>query len=162
MKDGEVIDNTPSSMEGRYHERSLSLPKLDAGKHTLAVTVHQESPTSSDLSFDLAAFPNALTLPDRLRQIDASTIEQILTQLDNEVPEKWALRWRFYHAEIADASNPLAQDPIAFCQRALVQESRGQQETALAAAQTVLRLTKDEPESKWADKAQALIQRLTP
>ena len=60
---GAVGGNAPE--EHRWNPKAVNPALLKKGKNTIAVEVHQASPTSSDLSFDLRLTGYRVDVPEK-------------------------------------------------------------------------------------------------
>ena len=94
--------------EGQFEEIMLKDEvRLAAGEHLLAVSVHQASPNSSDLSFDLEL--RAPTVPTALKALlgTPSQLEETITALatyyPEDRPEAWLLRKADWPITLTDA-----------------------------------------------------------
>ncbi len=102
MPEGEISPDIPAlsavggTDEDRYYEISIDPDLLQAGANTIAVEVHQASPTSSDLSFDLdltaiESRNSTITVPEAPTDLTAAEVGQDFITLswndnsDNEV-----------------------------------------------------------------------------
>lgn len=133
--------------EAWYEEWDLSLPLLEPGRHVVAAEVRQIEATSSDLMMDLSLHPNHPSLRYRLHKLDANAVETLANHPALQLPRSWGDRWQFYLTDIADAANPLAQQPEAFFRRGLVQEwFRDRREEGLRSLEAALRLIRDDLE----------------
>ncbi len=160
LPDGTIPATRSVSDEREYVERALAVPPLQAGTHVLAAETRQIDADSSDLVIDLSIYPGTATLAGRLLELDLDAVETLTAQVADDLPEGWRDHWRFYQAAIADASDPLAQQPGSFFRRGLVQAFLGYRARALRAFEATLRLTGNQPEDPWFQRASRERDRL--
>jgi outer membrane protein assembly factor BamB len=118
MPAGDVLYNTLASGGDNWDTATIPADKLRQGANTLAVEIHQSSPGSSDISFDLAMKPlgegpewiqhhSSLMEGEGLRWVGASCADgftEMTLTLAEDAKEARAYTVRLYFAELQDAA----------------------------------------------------------